>query len=158
MYSRTIKSIAAAGTLLLSCVFVTQSNASQPVGLSCNLESVSGVNLATKPITLNSKSTRGLIFTGWVAQTGSKSPNPTGVSIGIFSSDGKKSIIDFKASALTLRPDVKKVFNNSAISNVGFNVKSSSSIPSGNYSVKIVSKFANSSASSTCGDWQIQVK
>jgi hypothetical protein len=158
MFSRASKSIAAVGILLISTLWTTQSSAAQTVVPTCNLESITGANIATKPITLTAKKTRGIMFSGWVAQTGSKAPNPTKVTIGIFSSDGKKSIFEFNSMKLTPRPDVKRVFKNSAIGNVGFNAKSSSAIPSGDYSLRIMSKYGKSNESLSCGDWQIKVK
>jgi hypothetical protein len=158
MFSRSSKSLAVVGILVISTLWTAQSNAAQTVVPTCNLESITGAKIASKPIILTSNKTRGMMFSGWVAQTGSKAPNPTKVTIGIFSSDGKKSIFEFNSMKLTPRPDVKRVFKNSAIGNVGFNAKSSSVIPSGNYLLRIMSKYGKSNKSLSCGDWQIKVK
>ena len=158
MFSRTSKSSVLMALLIGASLIVPQSNAAQPVVPNCNLESISGANTASKPIILYSKNTRSIMFSGWVAQTGGKTPNPTSVSVGIFSSDGKKLFAEFNSTKLTPRPDVKKFFKNLAIGNVGFNAKSSSVIQPGKYSAWIMSKYGKSDAALACGGWQITVK
>lgn len=158
MLSRTSKSFVMLGVLMGSTLLTVQSSGAQPAVPTCNLESISGANMASKPITLVTKNTRGSLFSGWVAQTGSKTPNPTSVTVGIYSSDGKKLVTEFNSMKLTPRPDVKRVFKNSAIGNVGFNAKSSSVIQPGKYSVWIMSKYGKSNASLPCGGWQITIK